>query len=59
MNVEIVQYVSTRKATRILGVSRRTLLRWKKRGHLRASKTPTGQWRWKLNELYRLFDRSA
>lgn len=46
--------VTPAQACQALGVHRHTLAAWRRRGWLRAVKTPTGQHRYPLSEIERI-----
>jgi|CXWL01.1.fsa_nt_gi predicted site-specific integrase-resolvase len=53
-----VQYVTTRQATKVLAVSRWTLQRYRRAGLITRYRLPRGQYRWRLDDLYRLLERA-
>jgi len=56
--IRTVQWVGSRQATKILGVSNRTLMRWVRQGVVKGWK-PRGRryWRFRLDELYSAMER--
>jgi excisionase family DNA binding protein len=48
------RWLSPAQASKYLGVSTRTLVRWEDRGRLRSARTPSGHRRYRLSELRRL-----
>jgi excisionase family DNA binding protein len=49
--VQLPEFVSSREACRILGVTSQTLRRWAKRGQISAIRTPGGHFRYCLGQL--------
>ena len=53
------ELLAPQETARRLGISRNTLLRWEERGYIEPIRTPTGQRRYRLEDVTRLLKASA